>query len=281
MDHLFGRAAPFALGVEEELLLVDAGSHELAHVSSRLVPELDAQAGTLMHDVYEALVESASPISRNAIEGTRTLEALRAEVRAKGGTPIGAGIHPTGPFGEAPHVVSDRYREIGDQMRGLLRRTPTCALHIHVGMPDPETTIRACNRMRAELPVLQALAAHSPYWHGIDSGFATARAQLFRGYPRADIPRAFADWADYEATMSAVVARRRRGRLHVPVVGHPPPPEARDARGARDGRAGAARLGLRARRARARAGDRRRRGRRGRRGDPARGARRVLVPRRP
>ena len=73
-------------------------------------------------------------------------------------------------------------------------------------MPDPETTIRACNRMRAELPVLQALAAHSPYWHGIDSGFATARAQLFRGYPRADIPRAFADWADYEATMSAVVA---------------------------------------------------------------------------
>ena len=205
MDHLFGRAAPFALGVEEELLLVDAGSHELAHVSSRLVPELDAQAGTLMHDVYEALVESASPISRNAIEGTRTLEALRAEVRAKGGTPIGAGIHPTGPFGEAPHVVSDRYREIGDQMRGLLRRTPTCALHIHVGMPDPETTIRACNRMRAELPVLQALAAHSPYWHGIDSGFATARAQLFRGYPRADIPRAFADWADYEATMQAVV----------------------------------------------------------------------------
>ena len=206
MEHLFGRAAPFALGVEEELLLVDAGTKELAHVSSRLMPELEARDGTLMHDVYEALVESASPISRNAIEGVRTLEALRAEVRAKGATPIGAGIHPGAPFGEAPHVVSDRYRAIGDQMRGLLRRTPTCALHVHVGMPDPETAIRACNRMRAELPVLQALAAHSPFWHGIDSGFATARAQLFRGYPRADIPRAFADWADYEATIGAIVA---------------------------------------------------------------------------
>src|SRR5215208_1634750 len=120
--------------------------------------------------------------------------------------PIGAGIHPSGPFGEAPHVVSERYRVIGDQMRGLLRRTPTCALHVHVGMPDPETAIRACNRMRAHLPVLQALAAHSPFWHGVDSGFATARAQLFRGYPRADIPRAFADWEDYETTMSAIVA---------------------------------------------------------------------------
>jgi len=73
-------------------------------------------------------------------------------------------------------------------------------------MPDPETAIRAANRMRAELPVLQALAAHSPFWHGLDSGFATARAQLFRGYPRADIPRPFEDWDDYASTIEAVVA---------------------------------------------------------------------------
>jgi carboxylate-amine ligase len=197
MEHLFGRAAPFALGVEEELLLVDAGTHALAPVASGLVPRLEPQVGTLMPDVYEALVEAASPISRDAIEGTRALAALRAEVCAKGGTPMGGGIHPAAPFGDAPHVESPRYRAIGEQMRGLLRRTPTCALHVHVGMPDPETAIRACNRMRAELPVLQALAAHSPYWHGLDSGFDTARA---------DIPRAFADRADYEETMAAIVA---------------------------------------------------------------------------
>jgi carboxylate-amine ligase len=73
-------------------------------------------------------------------------------------------------------------------------------------MPDPETAIRAFNRMRQHLPALQALAAHSPYWHGIDSGFQTARAQMFRGYPRADIPRTFADWGDYVETMDALVA---------------------------------------------------------------------------
>jgi carboxylate-amine ligase len=159
-----------------------------------------------MHDVYEALVESASPISADAIEGARHLAALRDAVRRAGGTPVGAGIHPAAPFGDAPHVVNPRYRVIGEQMRGLLRRTPTCALHIHVGMPDPETAIRAFNRMRGHLPVLQALAAHSPYWHGIDSGFQTARAQMFRGYPRADIPRAFAGWEDYAETVAAMVA---------------------------------------------------------------------------
>ncbi len=206
MDHRFGREAPFALGVEEELLLLDPASGMLSHTSSRLVPRIDPPAGTVMHDVYEALVETSSPISADAIEGVRHLETLRQAIRAAGGTPAGAGLHPAGPFGDAPHVVSERYREIGDQMRGLLRRTPTCALHIHVGLPDPETAIRAFNRMRQHLPALQALAAHSPYWHGIDSGFETARAQMFRGYPRADIPRAFAGWDDYAETMEAIVA---------------------------------------------------------------------------
>jgi carboxylate-amine ligase len=73
-------------------------------------------------------------------------------------------------------------------------------------MPDPETAIRACNGLRAYLPLLQGLAAGSPYWHGADSGFATARAQLFRGYPRAQIPRPFADWEDYAATAAAWIA---------------------------------------------------------------------------
>jgi carboxylate-amine ligase len=55
----------------------------------------------------------------------------------------------------------------------------------------------AANRLRAHLPLLKALTANSPYWHGRDSGFATARAQLFRGYPRAIVPRAFGGWQDY------------------------------------------------------------------------------------
>jgi carboxylate-amine ligase len=46
--------------------------------------------------------------------------------------------------------------------------------------------------------VLQGLAAHSPFWHGVDSGFASARAQLFRGFPRAVIPPAFTNWTHYE-----------------------------------------------------------------------------------
>jgi glutamate---cysteine ligase / carboxylate-amine ligase len=103
------------------------------------------------------------------------------------------------------HVRHPRYDHIHETMRGLLERTPTAALHVHVGMPDPETAIAVCNRLRAHLPLIQALAAHSPYWHGRDTGFATARAQVFRGFPRAVIPRPFASWDDYATAVEAWV----------------------------------------------------------------------------
>jgi carboxylate-amine ligase len=199
VEHAFGREAPFALGVEEELLLVEPDTLALRHHSSELIARVGEQGGRVKHDVYEALMETATPITRGAGEAQAALARLRADLRAGGATLLGAGIHPDGAFGDVVHVPLDRYLAIADSMRGLLARTPTCALHIHVGMPDPEAAIRACNGLRAFLPVLQGLAAHSPYWHGRDSGFATARAQLFRGYPRAIIPPHFAGWEDYMA----------------------------------------------------------------------------------
>ena len=204
MEHAFGTAA-YALGVEEELLLVAPDPpHALEQRASELVERLASEH--VKPDVYQAIVESASSICADAAEAAAELERLRDELRGAGATLAGAGLHPTAEFGDVVHVHSARYQHIHDSMRGLLERTPTCALHVHVGMPDPETAIAVCNRLRAHLPLLQALAAHSPYWHGRPAGFATARAQLFRGFPRAVIPRAFADWEDYVTAASTWVA---------------------------------------------------------------------------
>jgi carboxylate-amine ligase len=205
VDHAFGRRAPFALGLEEELFLVDPTTRALSHSSSELLPRVRPPAGEVVHDTYEALVETTTPIVGDAAAGTRALADLRAALREAGATLLGAGLHPAAEFGDVVHVPRPRYRAIADAMRGLLARTPTAAIHVHVGMPDPETAIAACNRLRTFLPLLQGLAAHSPYWHGRDSGFASARAQLFRGYPGAVIPRAFAGWEDYVQAVQAWV----------------------------------------------------------------------------
>jgi carboxylate-amine ligase len=204
----FRAETDLALGVEEELILVEPRTRRLSHTGAEVLERmpLDRIEGAAHPDTYSALIELASPIVRDAGAGVAALSELRAQLRAAGGVAIGAGIHPDGAFGDVEHVDAPRYDEIVAQLRGLITRTPTCALHVHVGMPAAETAIRALNGMREHLPLLQALAANSPFWHGRDSGLDSARAQLFRGYPRAEIPRAFSSYDDYAETVASVVA---------------------------------------------------------------------------
>jgi carboxylate-amine ligase len=169
----------------------------LANRASTLRERIGPVAGAVTNDVYEALIELSTPVVRTAVQGRDALAALRGALCEAGGTPIGAGLHPAAAFGDVEHVASPRYAAIRDAMRGLLERTPTAALHVHVGMPDADTAIDVCNRLRAHLPLLQALAAHSPYWHGRDSGFASARSMVFRAFPRAIVPPEFAGWDHY------------------------------------------------------------------------------------
>jgi carboxylate-amine ligase len=204
VEHAFG-SAPFALGIEEELLLVAADPpHPLEHHASEMVARVGSPY--VKPDVYEATVECATSVCADAAEAAAELGAWRGTLRDAGATLAGAGVHPTAKHGDVVHVVHPRYERIHATMRGLVERTPTCAAHVHVGMPDAETAIAVFNRLRSHLPLLQALAAHSPFWHGRDSGFATSRAQLFRGFPRATITRPFANWDDYATTAEAWVA---------------------------------------------------------------------------
>jgi carboxylate-amine ligase len=157
-------------------------------------------------EAFAALVELTTPVCADAVEAVSCLARMRGRLRAAGATTIGAGLHPNGRFGDVVHYPSERYRLIAREMRGLMERTPTAALHVHVGMPDAETAIRACNGLRAHLPLLQALAANSPFWHGIDSGLATARAHVFRALPSSEIPPIFASYDEYAGRVDTLTA---------------------------------------------------------------------------
>jgi len=202
----FGAAADFSLGVEEELLLVHPRTYALDQGAAELLARLAVppEEGAVFSEAYAAMVELASPICSDASQASACSTGLRRRLQDAGATAIGAGLHPAAAFGDVVSFPSERSRLLASEMRGLMRRTPTCALHIHVGMPDPETAIRACNALRAHLPLLQALAANSPFWHGLDSGLASARAQLFRAFPRSEIPPAFASFDEYAACVAAL-----------------------------------------------------------------------------
>jgi carboxylate-amine ligase len=90
-------------------------------------------------------------------------------------------------------------------MRGIARREPTFALHVHVGVADAENAIRLLNRLRAHLPLLLALSASSPLWRGEVTGLASNRTILFQAFPRTGLPRRFKDYADWVGTVDVLL----------------------------------------------------------------------------
>ncbi len=191
----FGCEEPFAIGVEEELLLVDTDL-DLADHASRVLRHADPDEGDLSDELFTSMIEAKSKVSETVAEATTTLREARREVLVTGHRLLGAGVHPNAERGEADVQESTRYRAIARMLQGILR-TPICGQHVHVGMPDPETAVHAYNGIRTHVPLINALAANSPFWFGEDSGLASSRTVIFRSYPRAAMAPQFADFDDF------------------------------------------------------------------------------------
>src|SRR5215211_843278 len=198
----FGAEAPFALGVEEELLLV-GDDNDLINKASRLLREAEPDSGEVDGELFTTMVETRSEVSARAGEALEALREVRRELLDSGARLIGAGLHPNAAPGEAGVRQTPRYALIEDSLQGVLR-TPICGLHVHVGMPDVGSAVRAYNGIRTHIPLLNALASNSPFWFGEDSGLASSRTAIFRSYPRSAMAPQIADFDDYRRIVGQV-----------------------------------------------------------------------------
>jgi len=201
----FGASTPLSIGVEEELLLVDARLC-LAPASERVLREIDpAFADRVSTEIFATQVELKTGICDGADDAAADLSRVRRAVRQTGAKLLGAGLHPDDTEEEPALVEKPRYEVVQKDFASLLK-TPPCGLHVHVGMPDPETAVRVGNALRYHLPLLQAITANSPFRQGADSGLASARTAVVRSYPRFEMPRAFRDYEDFRRVADQLIA---------------------------------------------------------------------------
>jgi carboxylate-amine ligase len=203
--HRFGSSAPFSIGVEEELLLVD-GRLRLQPSAERVIEAFGEEAeGKVSTEIFASQIELKTRVCADAAEARGQLAGLRERVAAKGFELMGSGIHPDDDEADPKLVDSPRYHPVIKDFGSLLT-TPPCGLHVHVGMPDPETAVRVANVLCRHLPVLQALTANSPFRQGQDSGLATARAAVVGAYPRFEMPREFRDYEEFLQVADQLIA---------------------------------------------------------------------------
>lgn len=191
-------------------MILDARGLDLAQcgeqVLARMPGRLRDHAGTETHAAVIELRTGAHQLVPAAVSELARLRAELSRTLAEMGCrSASAGTYPLALAGTVALSRAPRYRLIARTMRALAHRTPTMALHVHVGVPDPEDAIRVLNGLRSAVPPLLALAANSPYCEGRDGGFSSERTAIFQAFPRTGLPRAFEDYEEYVCAIDALV----------------------------------------------------------------------------
>jgi carboxylate-amine ligase len=203
----FGESEPFSLGVEEELMLLDADTLEPKPVADAVIAAAadgGGEAGaTLKEELFAAVLELNSPVCRTAGELLDILVAGRARTaelaRPHGAVVAAFGAHPFSPSEQQAFSADERYRPMIEFGGPTTARQNVCGLHVHVGMPSGAACHRALEGALPWLPVVLALSVNSPYVDGRATGLLSNRAETLGLLYRSGAPPVFASYEEWLA----------------------------------------------------------------------------------
>src|SRR5271167_2708855 len=193
----------FTIGVEEEFQIVDPASGELrSHVSELMEASSPGLGEQVKREMHQSIIEIGTKICTNVAELDADMRRTRGElVRAaetRGLQVAAAGTHPFSSWIDQVISPGERYENIVEEMGQLARSLLIFGMHVHVAMPDKQTTIDMMNMVRYFLPHLLALSTSSPFWMGRNTGLKSFRTTVFRRFPRTGVPEQFESWSAYE-----------------------------------------------------------------------------------
>jgi len=199
----FAPGRPMTLGLEEETMLLDAGSLDLYPHAREVLSEAPAEA-VLKLELPASQVEVATAPWATVGEAVGQLAAGRralAEAAAPQARPAVAGVHP---FASGVGLLNrgERYERTLADYGPVARRQLVCALQVHVAVGGPDTALAVYNALRSFLPELAALAANAPFYEGQDTGLASIRPKLSELLPRQGVPPAIESWEAFAAELA-------------------------------------------------------------------------------
>lgn len=190
------------VGVEEELLVVDAESGRPLSVAERVLrkatssEELEkaglsedetSPGGTVEAELQRQQVETDTPPRTDLADLDKDVCSWRGlavtAARKAGARIIASG---TSPVEATPDLVSnERYEQMLERFGVTTAEHLSCGCHVHVSVESDDEGVGVLDRIRVWLPVLLAVSANSPYFQGKDTRYASFRSQLMARWPSA------------------------------------------------------------------------------------------------
>jgi carboxylate-amine ligase len=196
-----------SVGVEEELMLVGHDGTPVPRARD-VLGSAEPADGPLEHELMEEQIETATP-------PRSTLEEIATAIReGRAGAQTAADRHGariaalgTSPLGfDGTTVDKLRYLLARAEFGLTAREQLTSGCHVHVAVADDTEGVAVLDRIGPWLAPLLALSANSPYWTGVDSGYASFRSQVWSRWHTAGPTRRFGTPEAYHAAVDGLVA---------------------------------------------------------------------------
>jgi glutamate---cysteine ligase / carboxylate-amine ligase len=186
------------VGVEEEVMLLDPESFDLAPLSTRVLDRLKGDP-RFKPELPTAHLEIVTTPETSAPAAVAQLAAARRDLAAASeGLAVlaAAGVHPFASR-EGRLNRSARYDEIRREFGPVAQRQLVASLQVHVAVGGAARTLAVYNALRCYLPELAALAANAPFYAGADSGLASVRPGICVQLPRQGVPPRLESWEQF------------------------------------------------------------------------------------
>ena len=201
----------FTLGIEEEFQIVDPKTRELrSHVSEFLEEGKMLLGEQIKPEMIQSMIEVGTGICKNIQEARTDITRLRSIISglaAKSGLVIvAASTHPISRWQDQKIFEDERYELLVEELQTVARSLLIFGLHVHVGVADPERRIHIMNAARYFLPHVLALSTSSPFWMGQNTGLKSYRTEVFKKFPRTDIPDHFDSYTSFQRYVDLLVS---------------------------------------------------------------------------
>lgn len=200
--------AELTLGAEEELHLIDLDTWTLSARAPQLLSHLPADRYSA--ELQRTTVETNTAVVSTLSELRRELAELRhglIEVAGRAGLGVAAvGTAPRSAFGDFELTATGRYGRMQEQYRLLVDEQLICGTQIHVGVSDRDLAVKISQRVSRDLPILLALSASSPYWNGLDTGYASIRTIIWQRWPSAGATGPIETAEQYDTLLADLIA---------------------------------------------------------------------------
>src|SRR5687767_12637507 len=200
----------FTLGIEEEFQIVDPKTRELrSHVVEILAEGTMLLGEQIKPEMIQSMVEVGTGICANIQEARADITNLRSVIsslaRKNGLVIIAASTHPISRWQDQKIFEDERYELLVQELQTVARSLLIFGLHVHVGVPDRDRQMHIMNAARYFLPHVLALTTSSPFWMAHNTGLKSYRCEIFKQFPRTDIPDHFDSHASFQRYIDLLV----------------------------------------------------------------------------